>query len=117
MEIWQFNDPKPLRPFFRVLEGCAPHLVESGRRLLRRNAEASRKDLACLAQGLLDSSDTVREAVQVLIFSPPVEDELGHFRLLLQWFPTWLPSGWQKHSPTLLRLGRIAEAEEEVRRQ
>ncbi len=103
MEIWKFNDPEPLRPFLKVLQNHAPHLVEYGRRFLSKNAGASRLDLVCLAQGLLDSSDTVRQAVRVLIFSPPVADELGHFRRVLNWLPAWLPPGWYKHS-SLTRL-------------
>ena len=103
MEIWKFSDPEPLRPFLKVLQDHAPHLVESGRRLLSRNAGASRLDLVCLAQGLIDSSETVRQAVRVLIFSPPVADELGHFRRVLRWLPAWLPSGWHKYA-SLTRL-------------
>ena len=34
MEIWQFNDPEPLRPFLRILENHAPHLVHSAGHLL-----------------------------------------------------------------------------------
>jgi len=98
MEIWQFNDPEPLRPFFKVLEKHAPHLVESCRRLLSESGGATRMDLIRLAQGLVDRSETVSEAVRVLIFTPPVEDELDHFRRLLRWLPFWLPPGWYKNS-------------------
>ena len=103
MEIWQFNDPEPLRPFLRVLQNDAPHLVESARRLTNKNGGAARADLVCLAQGLVHRAETVRAAVRVLIFSPPVEDELSHFRRLLRWFPFWLPPSWHKYS-SLTRL-------------
>ncbi|MEE9121934.1 MAG: hypothetical protein V3U56_11705 [Syntrophobacteria bacterium] len=97
MEIWQFNDPEPLRPFLRVLENHAPHLVDSARLLLGPDPAPSRADLICLAQGLVDSSANVRQAVRILIFSPPVEEELAHFRRLVHWLPDWLPPGWYEH--------------------
>ena len=42
MEICKFNDPEPLRPFLRVLQNNAPHLVNGARRLLASNNESSR---------------------------------------------------------------------------
>jgi hypothetical protein len=97
MEIWQFNDPEPLRPFLRVLENQAPHLVENARRLLGVDPAPRRADLIRLAQGLVDDSASVRQAVRILIFSPPVEEELSHFRRLVHWLPDWLPPGWYEH--------------------
>jgi hypothetical protein len=97
MEIWQFNDPEPLRPFLRVLENHAPHLVDSACHLLGASPAPRRADLICLAQGLVDNSAKVRQAVRILIFSPPVEEELAHFRRLLHWLPGWLPPGWYEH--------------------
>jgi hypothetical protein len=102
MEIWQFNDSEPLRPFLQVLENHAPHhLADCARRLHDPNATANRADLVRLAQGLVDDSASVRQAVRVLIFSPPVEEELNHFRRLLRWLPDWLPPAW--HQDALLR--------------
>lgn len=101
MEIWQFNDPEPLRPFIGVLDVHAPHLVDSARRLFNCNGAKARVHLSHLAQGLIDNSKTVREAVRILIFSPPVEDEIGHFRRLVRWLPHWLPRGW--HEQAILR--------------
>ncbi|MCG6981419.1 MAG: hypothetical protein LJE88_08400 [Deltaproteobacteria bacterium] len=97
MEIWKFNHPEPLRPFLRVLHNNAPHLVNGARRLFSSAREAKREDLVCLAKGLIDTSPEVREAVQVLIFSPPIEDEVNHFVRLLRWLPDWLPSKWYEH--------------------
>ena len=97
MEIWQFNDPEPLRPFLRVLENHAPHLVSSAGRLLGASPAPRRVDLIRLAQGLVDNSANVRQAVRILIFSPPVEGELAHFRRLVDWLPDWLPPGWYEH--------------------
>ena len=97
MEIWQFNDPDPLRPFLRVLENHAPHLVDSAHHLLGTDPVPRRSDLIRLAQGLVDSSANIRRAVRILIFSPPVEEELAHFRRLVHWLPDWLPSGWYEH--------------------
>jgi hypothetical protein len=77
MEIWQFNDPEPLRPFLRVLENHAPHLVNSAGHLLGARPAPRRADLICLAQGLVDNCANVRQAVRILIFSPPVEEELA----------------------------------------
>lgn len=94
MEIWQFNDPEPLRPFLGVLENHAPHLLGCARRLFDKDSVLNRADIVCLAQGLVSSSAKVRQAVRVLIFTPPVEEELAHFRRLLQWFPDWLPPKW-----------------------
>ena len=98
MEIWKFNDPEPLRPFMRVLQNNAPHLVDFARRFFAINIESHREDLACLARGLVDVCQEVRQAVRVLIFSPPVENELNHFLRLLQWLPEWLPSKWYEDS-------------------
>jgi hypothetical protein len=97
MEIWKFNHPEPLRPFLRVLHNNAPHLVKGARCLFSSEREAKREDLVCLAKGLIDTSPEVREAVQVLIFSPPIEDEVNHFVRLLRWLPDWLPSKWYEH--------------------
>jgi len=94
MEIWQFNDPEPLRPFLGALENHAPHLLGCARRLFGIDPGPNRTDIACLAQGLVSSSAKVRRAVRVLIFTPPVEEELAHFRRLLHWFPDWLPPKW-----------------------
>ena len=98
MEIWKFDDPEPLRPFLRVLQSNAPHLVNSARRLFASADEASREDLLSLARGLVDTCQEVRQAARVLIFSPPVEDELKHFLRLLRWLPEWLPPKWYEHS-------------------
>jgi len=98
MEIWKFDDPEPLRPFLRVLQSNAPHLVNSARRLFASADEASREDLLSLARGLVDTCQEVRQAARVLIFSPPVEDELNHFLRLLRWLPEWLPPKWYEHS-------------------
>lgn len=114
MEIWQFNDPEPLRPFFKVLEKHAPHLVESCRRLLSESGGATRMDLIRLAQGLVDRSETVSEAVQVLIFTPPVEDELDHFRRLLRWLPFWLPPGWHKYSSLSRLVAELASCSDNL---
>ena len=97
MEIWQFNDPEPLRPFLRVLENHAPHLADNARHLLGADPAPRRADLIRLAQGLVDDSANVRQAVKILIFSPPVEEELAHFCRLLHWLPDWLPPGWHEH--------------------
>ena len=101
MEIWKFNDPEPLRPFLGALDVHSPLLDESARRLFRPDGAKARVHLACLAQGLIDKSETVRQAVRVLIFSPPVEDEIGHFRRLVRWLPHWLPRNW--HQQPILR--------------
>ena len=97
MEIWKFNDPDPFRPFLRVLENNAPHLLVSAKGLADPNYETSRQDLVFLAKGLVDICPEVRQAVTVLIFSPPVEKELPHFRRLIQWFPDWLPPRWYEY--------------------
>ena len=94
MEIWKFNDPEPLRPFLMVLDQEAHSLAESARRLLGEKTGGTLRDLTSLATGLVDSRQTVREAVRVLIFSPPVEEEIEHFSRLLSWLPHWLPNGW-----------------------
>ena len=99
MEIWQFNDPEPLGPFLRTIEDHAPHPLDCAHRLFTTNLLLSRADIVCLARGLVSSSAKVRQAVEVLIFSPPVEDELTHFRRLLRWFPDWLPSKWYEQPP------------------
>jgi hypothetical protein len=98
MEIWKFNHPEPLRPFLKVLQNNAPHLVSGARRLFAPEHESSREDLASLAKGLIDTCPEVRQAVRVLIFSPPIEDEVYHFSRLLNWLPGWLPSKWYEHS-------------------
>ena len=98
MEIWKFNDPEPLRPLLRVLRSNAPHLVNGARRLFASNNESRREDLVCLARGLVDTCPEVRQAARVLIFSPPVEDEVHHFLRLLRWLPDWLPAKWYEHS-------------------
>jgi hypothetical protein len=98
MEIWKFNEPEPLRPFLRVLQNNAPHLVHGALRLFAPDNETGREDLVCLARGLVDSCPEVRQAARVLIFSPPVEDELNHFLRLLRWLPGWLPPKWYEHS-------------------
>ena len=98
MEIWKFNQPEPLRPFLTVLQNNAPHLVDAARRLFAPDNETGRPDLVCLARGLVDSCPEVRQATRVLIFSPPVEDELNHFFRLLSWLPGWLPPKWYEHS-------------------
>lgn len=97
MEIWQFNDPEPLRPFLLVLENYAPDLIGSARRLFSPDLKVNREDLICLARGLVDIRPDVRQAVRILIFSPPIEEEIAHFSLLLQWLPDWLPPGWYEH--------------------
>jgi hypothetical protein len=98
MEIWKFNDPEPLRPFLRVLQSNAPHLVNGAHRLFASNDKASREGLVCLARGLVHACPEVRQSARVLIFSPPVEDELPHFLRLLRWLPDWLPAKWYEHS-------------------
>lgn len=98
MEIWKFNDPEPLRPLLRTLENSAPHLLKGARRLVASAKPTSRQDLICLARGLVDTCPEVRQAVRVLIFSPPIEDELNHFARLLSWLPDWLPAKWYEHS-------------------
>ena len=98
MEIWKFNDPEPLRPFLRVLQSNAPHLGNAAHRLFASPNESSREDLVCLARGLVDTCPEVRQSARVLIFSPPVEDELHHFLRLLRWLPDWLPAKWYEHS-------------------
>ena len=97
VEIWKFNDPEPLRPFLSVLQKNAPHLVRAACHLFSANNKSSRGDLVHLAKGLVDNSSEVRQATRVLIFSPPVEDELNHFLRLLRWLPEWLPSRWYEH--------------------
>ena len=97
MEIWQFNDPEPLRPFLRALENHAPHLADNARHLFGADPAPRRADLIRLAQGLVDDSANVRQAVRILIFSPPVEEELAHFCRLVHWLPDWLPPGWHEH--------------------
>ena len=97
MEIWKFNHPEPLRPFLRVLHNNAPHLLNGARRLFSSDREAKRENLVCLAKGLIDTSPQVREAAEVLIFSPPIEDEVNHFLRLLRWLPDWLPCKWYEH--------------------
>jgi hypothetical protein len=114
MQIWQFNDPEPLHPFFKVLEKHAPHLVESCHRLLSESGGATQMDLIRLAQGLVDRSETVREAVRVLIFTPPVEDELDHFRRLLRWLPFWLPPGWHKNSSLSRLVAELASCSDNL---
>jgi hypothetical protein len=106
MDIWQFNDPDPLRPFFRVLERQAPDLLVYAHRLFCTGSRDERAELLRLARGLVAGSAPVRAAIRVLVFSPPVEDELGHFRRLIRWFPCWLPPGWTG-DPSLCE--RIAE--------
>jgi hypothetical protein len=98
MEIWKFNDPEPLRPFLTALQAKAPHLLEVARRFLAPNNQSSREDLVCLARGLVDTCSEVRQATRVLIFSPPIEDELNHFLRLLRWLPDWLPVKWYEHN-------------------
>lgn len=110
MEIWQFNDPEPLRPFIRVLENNAPHLLKSAGHLLGANSAPRRADLIRLAQGLVDNSASVRQAVKILIFSPPVEEELAHFRRLVHWLPDWLPPGWHKHQSVRLLVAELISA-------
>jgi len=97
MEIWQFNDPEPLRPFLQILEAQAPALTASARRLLSQAPDVGRQDLIRLARGLVDARSDVRQAVTVLIFSPPVEEEGAHFNTLLKWMPDWLPAEWYRH--------------------
>ncbi|MGB6379728.1 MAG: hypothetical protein WBG51_01025 [Syntrophobacteria bacterium] len=115
MEIWQFNDPEPLRPFLRVLENHAPHLVDSANHLLRADPAPRRADLICLAQGLVDSSANVRQAVRVLIFSPPVEEELAHFRRLVHWLPDWLPPAWYEHQSLRPLVAELISATDSLR--
>jgi hypothetical protein len=98
MEIWKFNHPEPLRPFLEVLQSNAPHLVNGARRLFASGHESSREALVNLAKGLIDTCPEVRQAVRVLIFSPPIEDEANHFVHLLRWLPDWLPSKWYEHA-------------------
>jgi hypothetical protein len=115
MEIWQFNDPEPLRPFFRILENYAPHLVDSAHYLLGVDQAPRREDLIRLAQGLVDSSAKVRQAVSILIFSPPVEDELAHFRRLVRWLPDWLPPGWYEHQSLRPLVAELLSATDDPR--
>ncbi|UCG13241.1 MAG: hypothetical protein JSU72_01750 [Deltaproteobacteria bacterium] len=103
MDIWRFNDPEPLRPFLLTLERHSPQLADCARSLFEKNNSDGRNELTRLGQGLVHGSGTVRRAVRVLLFTPPVEDELSHFRRLLRWLPYWLPHGWY-HDPTLYRL-------------
>ena len=112
MEIWKFNDPEPLRPFLKALENNAPHLVKAARRLLTPDHDPSRTDLVCLARGLVDSSREVRQAARVLIFSPPVEDELNHFLRLLRWLPDWLPTKWYEQSSLRRAVGELLSSVE-----
>jgi hypothetical protein len=115
MEIWQFNDPDPLRPFLRVLEKYAPHLVDSARHLLGTDPVPRRSNLIRLAQGLVESSANVRQAVRVLIFSPPVEEELAHFRRLVDWLPDWLPPGWYEHKALRPLVAELISATDDLR--
>jgi len=115
MEIWQFNDPEPLRPFLRVLENHAPHLVSSAGRLLGAGPAPRRADLIRLAQGLVDNSAKVRQAVKILIFSPPVEEELAHFRRLVDWLPDWLPPGWCEHQSLRPLVAELISATDSLR--
>jgi hypothetical protein len=46
---------------------------------------------------LVDTSANVRQTVRILIFSPPLDEELAHFRRLVHWLPDWLPPGWYEH--------------------
>ena len=115
MEIWQFNDPEPLRPFLRVLENHAPHLVNSAGHLLGASPAPRRADLICLAQGLVDNSAKVRQAVRILIFSPPVEEELAHFRRLVHWLPDWLPPGWYEHQSLRPLVAELISATDSLR--
>jgi hypothetical protein len=115
MEIWQFNDPEPLRPFLRVLENHAPHLVDSAGHLFGADPAPRRADLICLAQGLVDSSANVRQAVRILIFSPPVEEELAHFRRLVHWLPDWLPPAWYEHQSLRPLVAELISATDSLR--
>ena len=63
MEIWQFNDSEPLRPFLVVLEKEAPDLAVLPRRLLTTDEAGGRGDLARLARGLMHNSAAVRQDV------------------------------------------------------
>ena len=110
MEIWKFNQPEPLRPFLTVLQNNAPHLVHGARRLFSPDNQPGRADLVCLARGLVDSCPEVRQATRVLIFSPPVEDELNHFLRLLRWLPSWLPPKWYEHSSLRRALAELINA-------
>lgn len=112
VEIWKFNDPEPLRPFLKALENNVPHLVKAARRLLVPDHEPSRADLVCLARGLVHSSPEVRQAARVLIFSPPVEDELNHFLRLLRWLPDWLPTKWHEHGSLRRAIGELLSSVE-----
>jgi len=107
MEIWKFNEPEPLRPFLRVLQNNAPHLVGAARGLFAPDNEIGREDLVCLARGLVDNSPGVRQAARVLIFSPPVEDELNHFLRLFRWLPGWLPPKWYDHGSLRLAVAEL----------
>ena len=115
MEIWQFNDPEPLRPFLKVLENRAPHLVDNARHLLVVDPPPRRADLIGLAQGLVDDSAKVRQAVRILIFSPPVEEELSHFHRLVHWLPDWLPHGWYKHQSVRPLVAELISATDSLR--
>lgn len=97
MEIWQFSDPDALGSLLHILEHQAPPLAKRARRLLALSPGEQRQDLVMLAGGLLAESAAVRRAVQVLVFSPPIEEELSHYRLLLRAFPHWLPPGWHNY--------------------
>jgi hypothetical protein len=107
MEIWKFNHPEPLRPFLKVLQNSAPHLVNGARRVFASGHESSREDLVNLAKGLIDTCPEVRQAVRVLIFSPPIEDEANHFVHLLRWLPDWLPSKWYEHAKVRQAVGEL----------
>jgi hypothetical protein len=60
-------------------------------------------------------SAAVRQAVLVLIFSPPVDHELDHFHLLIRWLPQWLPRGWQDHPALLGSVVELVSASESSR--
>jgi len=112
MEIWKFNDPEPLRPFLIVLQEKAPYLLKVARRFFAPNNQFSREDLVCLARGLVDTCPEVRQATRVLIFSPPIEDELNHFLRLLRWLPDWLPLKWYEHSSLRLSVAELISSME-----
>ncbi|MFP3870598.1 MAG: hypothetical protein ACLFVT_06940, partial [Syntrophobacteria bacterium] len=115
MEIWHFNDPEPLRPFLTVLERQAPELAESAKRLFGGDDEDDRANLLSLARGLVDRQESVRQAVRILLFAPPVQDELGHFRRLLRWLPHWLPPGWHQDPAVRESVTEFASASVEAR--
>ena len=112
MEIWIFNDPEPLRPFLMVLQNNAPRLLNGARRLFASPNQATREDLICLARGLVHTSQEVRQATRVLIFSPPIEDELNHFVRLISWLPDWLPAKWYEHSSVRQEVAELISAVE-----